>query len=482
MWAKNAWDISAPQVLIFMGLAVFLVAFLVYLGLARLGLRPLLVALALAGTLLILLHWNTIDTFTPLTWLVAVASFAIAGHILIGDRLLKGIAYVIIAVLGVAPIVQLVIAHVVQRDPYPIVELAPRAPAAASPEVEDVLLVVVDTYPGPVVTSRWLEHDPEPLTTRLVDLGYTVLPNAFSQHTYTGLAIPSMLELQPITTPELSRPWGNRRTKYAIIRGDNLVALTLGSAGYTYTHLENGWDGGVCGRVDVCIHGPLLKELTWEFLMPTVIGQWMVERHGAYSLNSTISVAETLMSLEPIFDDGSHDYVYAHMLLPHPPAVADSDCRPLVRDVATVESYDPENPETGERGVFDAQFTCVDTLLSQIAGVVGEDTAVLITGDHGTSTNGQVGTPGETWTDADIAERMSIFLAYRMPDGCSPPMIDTNIEAMKAIMTCATDMTPPANNGMFLIEARDPNWVEPARMASIQDRLADGEILPEPAT
>jgi hypothetical protein len=103
---------------------------------------------------------------------------------------------------------------------------------------------------------------------------------------------------------------------------------------------------------------------------------------------------------------------------------------------------------------------------------------MVITGDHGTWTGGQLGVPPEKWSDADIAERLGIFLAYRLPDPCAEPSTSVNTDVVRAMMACALEIDMPKRNGAFLIGAEAPVYVDPARMRRIEAGILDGTLVP----
>jgi hypothetical protein len=307
------------------------------------------------------------------------------------------------------------------------------------------------------------------------------VPNSgWSHHTFTYLAIPSVLELQPVMDPSSVGSWGNRRSAYELIRGNNLVATTLRSAGFNYTHIESGWDGGHCGHgVDHCETAPWFRESTWLLLQPSVLAPSLISRYGNTSVPGSRHTISSLLGNADRFDDGKPDYVFAHLLLPHAPIVVDEDCRVVPNLTEEAGTLDPVESQPESRVDLSSQMACVDALLSRAVTVIGDRTAVLITGDHGPGSNGQMLVPPDQWSDADIAERLGVLLAYKVPDGCPQPATDSNLEAMRSIMTCAVDIEPPVNHGMHVLGANDPVWVEPTRMARIKDLMARGEIGPD---
>jgi hypothetical protein len=103
----------------------------------------------------------------------------------------------------------------------------------------------------------------------------------------------------------------------------------------------------------------------------------------------------------------------------------------------------------------------------------------LVSGDHGSDTGGQVSRQPNDWSDADIAERFSILMAYKLPEQCKPPELADPMNAMNAILSCTVDgefVTPPPQ---YLIGAEDPEPVAPERMAQIKSKVASGSLPPD---
>jgi hypothetical protein len=253
------------------------------------------------------------------------------------------------------------------------------------------------------------------------------------------------------------------------------VAQTLQSAGFRYTHIESGWDGTTCGpQVDHCVQAPFFDDQTWESMAPTIARSWLDDSY--FTVSGTFNTADALdRALHEVVSNGTHDFVFAHYLLPHDPILVNASCAKLSGearqeiDTATV------------RAAFSDQMSCVDRLLITVLETVDADTAVLTTGDHGPATRGQLGrTPGQ-WSDADIAERFSVLLAHKLPDLCPPPVRPDPMAAMAAILGCAVgaDFVVPGPD--YLISAHDATYpvaIDPQRMVRIQELVATGSLPP----
>jgi hypothetical protein len=436
--------------------------------------------LGVATGILILGDWEKANNVPVLLKVAVPIVVAWIGNLLSRSKLLEVVAVVAVAVFGVAPLIQLVMAHIDQAKPYPLKELARTGSAEASGNVEDIVVVIVDSYPSLYVASEWQGHDTSFLTDEMSDLDFEIPNAAWSQLTFTALSVPSMLELQPVVAEGPLEPWGNVSSPNRIIRGDNLVATTLKTAGFTYTHVESGADPLACGEmVDRCAESSWIDEPVWELLRTTAVARWMEENLGFYSVAGTLNAADNLVQIgNEVIGDGKHDYVFAHFFLPHIPVVVDSECAVLETGPLFEPSSGTGRSDTVYLDAFSEQLACADDLIMRIAGMAGPSTAMLITADHGTGFGGQVGRDGRTWTDADIAERLGIMLAYRLPEGCEPPVDVVNVDVMRAIMSCTVEMDLPARNPEILLGADNPVAVTPDRMAAIRAEIEAGTLDP----
>ena len=460
-WANNAWTLAAPEDLFKVVLIELVVAIAL---LAIVSLVPVKEVIpGILVTALAFYAFNLGNDPSPLA--IALLVLVVLALVLLSLRRpisLKTIATITAVVLAGAPALQVVLAHVQQRPTFPIMEFS-ASEADASEAVEDVVLLVVDGYPMRRIAEDLFDHDGSALTDVLIKAGFTSPEVSWSHNSYTALAIPGMVSLDQVANVDSTVEWRNQKSNYSVARGNNRVVSLLDSAGFDYTHIEGGWNGDVCDEPDQCLRSGIWDEATWKLLDSSVFIGIAESRWGSQEALNTTSTLTHLLQLD-VFDDGAHDFVYAHMMLPHFPQVVDEACL-----VVPVESRG-ETPAD-----IRAQMTCVDSMLIELVGSLSDSTAVVIAGDHGTETLGQLEKPGERWTDDEIAERLGAFLAYRLPAGCTAPVAPTNIEAMRALVACATDFAPAAERPKFVVGLSDLYEVDEARLHDISDRL---ESLP----
>jgi hypothetical protein len=453
---------------------IFLIAGLaVVTVLGALGVEPLPAGLAVGGLLTLAMTWRLFDTGAAATLALMIVAVAWGTQRAGRNSLARGLAFGMVAVFGVAPVTTLTMRQV--QEPAFSTDIGAIVSGTGVPtdRVEDVVVVIVDSYPSLALARAWFGHDPTDLVSMLESHGFTLPPSAWSQHTFTSLSVSSMLQMARVIEPGSTTEWRDRSSLWRILRGDNRTARSLQSAGFEYTHIESGWDGTSCGpMVDHCIPAPWFDEKAWVLLQPTLLGEWMENRNHVYT--GTMSTAKALEeSLPELVTNGSHDFVFAHFLLPHAPFLVDGDCR------LRADSGRPEDV-SGLRALAADQMACVDRLLESALSSVDDDTALLLTGDHGSSTGGQIGRDPDDWSDADIAERFGVFMAYALPDSCAKPTIPDPAVTMAAILACALEGRFDTPSPRYLIGMDGPVAVDPERMARIQAEVVAGSLQPRP--
>lgn len=461
-WAKNPWDLMNPVGIFATTAVVIVAAIFLYLVVTRLRVRELPVAFLIAGMVFIALNHGDSEIVPAALLIALVVVVSILLHRRLSDQSLGRIALVALVVTVVAPTLQVGWQHITQRTSYPLAELAAPVAADSTDRVEDILLIIVDSYPMVAVANDWYGHDTGPLERSLTTAGFEVPRISWSHNTYTGLAVPSLLQLHQVADDSPKGDWGNRQTRYDIIGGRNFVVGTLRHAGFKYTHVEGGWNGASCGKVDVCLESTWLDEANWNLLSSSLASDFLTTRYGSMEVGNTLRVVDHLRDLD-VFGDGQHDFIYAHMMLPHHPFVVDAECNVLPPDA--------QSDSDDEYGLLRKQLECVDSLLKDVVAKVDSSTAVLIAGDHGMRTRDQVASPPAGWSNADLAERMGALLAYKLPDQCDGPEIASNLHAMRSIMACSVTAELPSNDASFLIGETDPVWASAERLTSIADQL-----------
>lgn len=459
-WAENAWDLASPLHPFLLALIALAAATLLLVIVSRMTGRVFTVAIVMGWGFFLLLEWKSVDEPAPFLAVAAISLAILAGWLFLADVTAPRVVGLIAIVTVVAPTFQVVLSHLREQAPFPIVAAQSAGDAVPSGKVEDALLLIVDGYPMETVAREWLGHDTRPLIAELNREGFVTPSISWSHNTFTALAIPSMLEGGQVVDMTSTVTWRNRRSVYEITRGSSVAVEAFQTAGFEYVAVESGWDGDECWAADRCIPSSFSDESFWTMMRPSAISDVMSERWGSGPAQWSAHTVEALKGLD-VFGDGAHQFVYAHLLLPHPPYVVDEQCDVL-----------PEE-QRSRPGRVGAQLACVDRMVMDILSVVPKDTAVVISGDHGSGTRGQVFMPPEQWDDLDVAERLGAFLAYRLPDDCDSPERDTNVYAMRALLECSLDMGTPFNPAGHVLGGETLGQISLERLDRIDAMLAD---------
>lgn len=312
----------------------------------------------------------------------------------------------------------------------------PAAHASSTPP--DVVVIVVDGYPSASTTADLIGFDNEPFFSRAEQAGFRVQRNAISTYSLTVVSLPSILEMRPVLGVGVHAAADVRKVNYPRMQGDNAFVRLMKDAGYSYTHLESSWSGTRCGpAVDQCFRAPFLDETIWYFASRTPFGPIFRQWFGHSNLHASLRQLDRLSTLE--LSAHGPDLVFAHILLPHPPLLLDSSCRLRYRrPLAFTFSGSPNAPQelvSLRRAALQDQLACLNSRLIEVFdNDYMANAVVLVLGDHGTDSLGQIVTAAEDWTNAMIYERMTTIL---MMKGCgdSPPKLAVN--ALAEVLSCA---------------------------------------------
>jgi hypothetical protein len=117
------------------------------------------------------------------------------------------------------------------------------------------------------------------------------------------------------------------------------------------------------------------------------------------------------------------NFVFIHLLVPHPPLFLDGECQiefdaALSRDTI----WDPARAlDVGElttlRRAYVEQVKCTNQTILSLVDQLSSDSVVIITADHGPDSLGPLDDP-TSWTDDQLSERFGIFAAIRLPTQC----------------------------------------------------------------
>ncbi len=317
-------------------------------------------------------------------------------------------------------------------------------PSDASGPHPDVYFVILDGYGRADVLEETYGYSNKDFLDEMIDHGFVVPEAATSNYSMTAASVASTLAMSYLVDPGVVPDHPLRLALYQIIRGGNPVVASLTDLGYQNVHIESGWDGSRCGpNVDICYPAGFLDEASWTLLNRTPLSAPLEQWFGHAFAQNGLRALDDLTRVAQVGSETPR-FVFAHVLLPHPPLNVDGRCRvrpePQPGGGAVGARFLLDTPAWEDRKAgYVEQIQCVNTKILRFLDDLGDDSVVFITGDHGPDGYGQVAVPPGEWTDADRFERFGVFSAYRLPAGCEQVKQDVDlINGMRLLVGCAT--------------------------------------------
>ena len=417
-------------------------------------------------------------------WALALVSVAIIVLILHRLRrwwLLDVIVIASAAALFLPPLLTGVWRTLTLPEDQPVVSAVRPTPQMA--QRPDIVLVVVDGYASLPVLREHFSFEDVDLPSDLAESGMTVVEPAFAPYPMTHLSVSSLLELDYSVGDNLTLTTEDGRTLSQIIGGDSYLVDLLAGNGYRTTMVEPGWHFSTCGpRVDVCVSDPFVDEgvglvlsqsLLWSFLEPSL---------GSGFTNGAMHAMHwTTSNIGGLAANGTPDFVFVHVLAPHPPELLDASCqvvpesRRRYADELRINGVEPVIAEA-RLASYVGQVQCVNDFVRELArSVAGSDSIVLVTGDHGSDTQSQLEAAPADWSGPQIIERMSVFLAMKGSPGCENPSGLTSVAILRSLVSCAggIDLDPIEDKSYLASLSEDGQETNMEKLdASELDRFA----------
>ena len=381
-----------------------------------------------------------------LRWVIAFGAVAIIVLILHRLRrwwLLDVIVIASAAALFLPPLLTGVWKTLTLPEDQPVASAERPTPQMA--QTPDIVLVVVDGYASLPVLRELFSFEDVDLPSDLAESGMTVVEPAFAPYPMTHLSVSSLLELDYSVGEKLTLTTDEGRTLGQIIGGDSYLVDLLSNNGYRTTMVEPGWHFSTCGpRIDVCVSDPFVDEGVGAVLSQSLVWSFLEPSLGSGFTNGAMHAMRWATSnVEDLLANGTPDFIFVHVLAPHPPVLLDASCKVVPEsrrpyaDELRIGGVDPAIAEARLEG-YVGQVQCVNHFVRELArSVAGSDSVVLVTGDHGSDAQSQLETAPADWSDPQIVERMSVFLAMKAPSGCENPPGRTSVSILRSLVSCA---------------------------------------------
>jgi hypothetical protein len=354
------------------------------------------------------------------------------------------------------------------------VEVGTEITVAGMSQKPDVLMVVFDGYGSTEVLDEFYGFDNSEVLDELGDSGFYAPGSITANYARTQLSIPSVLQMGYVTQ-------GTTISNAAIdalgrvITGESRMVEAFKSEGYRHIYVESGWLGSRCSgsTIDVCIAAPWPDETFFDVSYRTILRGLPGFELGRSFTEGVLNSADWLMNdLNSYLDDDTPDFIFAHLLLPHPPLFLHGDCAPDWRNgqpgfAIGRREFDDALDERARQGYLE-QVLCANTIALEIARSLAPETAAIFIGDHGPDGQGQLFVPSAEWDGAQRQERFGTFFAARVP-GCDMTGTESLVNVGRRALSCLAGADLPdlplhtydlirAPGGNAVAELDVPGW------------------------
>lgn len=272
-------------------------------------------------------------------WFLLLIALAFIGKMIRGEllvkmtRLLNVIAAILVAVniLSVASFEIKQAARVREAEKARVENVSAHAKAhtapGASQSLPDIYYLIFDRYGNRSVLKEFFDYDNSELISFLQNKGFHVVGNARANYPRTAHSLASSLNMKYInyladTMGENSSDW---RPLYDMLR-DFEVARILKSNGYKLAHFGSWWEPTRFNRsfdLNVNPSSFSMPEFSRVLFSTTVFFPFI--DYQTSSKDQWRRVLYKFRKLAEIPDSPGSTFAFAHMLIPHPPFVFDSN-------------------------------------------------------------------------------------------------------------------------------------------------------------
>ena len=447
IWAGNVAQVPKAYRLVLVAGAFVLVGAVVFLILRRVfsdsrvaAFITFFVVLALSsgGRFMIDRPWSW-------RWLAALVVVFLLGAIVFRLRrwwLLDALLAACSAALLLPGLISGTWTSIARAEPMPVATPSDRVPEMS--RHPDIVLVILDGYTSlPVVRELFGYEDPN-LQSDLAAHGFELIAPVFSAYPMTHLSVSSLLDLEYTSNDARSMVTEDGRSLSQVIGGANRLVEILSGNDYRTTMVEPGWHMSTCGdRIDVCVSDPFIDEGVGAVLSQGLAWSLMESSTGsAFTHGARHAMDRTLANAVEAGHNQVPDFLFAHVLVPHPPLYLDAACtvvpdRRLDGINMGVAGASPETARIRLEG-YANQVRCVDSFVRALAQeLAGTDSLVVVVGDHGSDVMGQLSTVPDDWSEPQILERMSVFLAVKAPPRCDGVSSLVTVPLFRSLVACA---------------------------------------------
>jgi len=280
----------------------------------------------------------------------------------------------------------------------------------ASVKKPDVYLLIFDAYARADMLKQYNHLDNTEFLDAMKARGFMISDQARSNYMYTRLSLSSFLNMKYLDKEvETFGPNPPRGAINPLLR-EFEVAKRFKQMGYTYRHIGGYWHvtrSSPIADENFSYLPAFAEEFAFVFLEGTVLHPFLkaVPFYGDFFQPGVVHTQQLKNIAKPEGEPGPV-FTFAHVLAPHSPYVFD---RNGIKSAETSLTKWERPLEYAEQVRYlNKQIL---KIVDEIDRVSGKDAIILVHGDHGARSQGQLG-----GTPEQNREQMATFAAYRVPE------------------------------------------------------------------
>jgi hypothetical protein len=297
---------------------------------------------------------------------------------------------------------------------------AARDQNTAKAPARDIYYIILDGMGRADTLQSIYGLDAGPFVADLRATGFHVVDHARSNYAHTVLSFASFLNLDYLDSvaKAIGEQSGNREALEFLIQHNGLMRVAK-RAGYQVVGIGTDYAATYTfAEADVCVcrqYGPSMFEQAVIDETPLAAAPLDPWTYGAHHTK----VLAAFDALDPGVPSSRRQFVFAHILVPHPPFTfaADGALRRPDRPFSLVDGSEFEGSQDEYvRGYHDQAAFVMRRILSAVHAILGRPgprPVIVIHADHGPGSRLQTNDEARS----DLNERMNIFEAYYFPDG-----------------------------------------------------------------
>ena len=290
-------------------------------------------------------------------------------------------------------------------------------PSGIAANRPDIYYIILDRYPSQqTLAGTTYEYDNSPFLEELERRGFYVAPHSHANYTFTALSIASSLNMDYLdvdTMAEMAPTPDAWKPVYDMLAGSLAAPEFLERQGYTYVQLPSWFEPTATGsEVDIrprlAAFSEIADALYRSTIFPIALERLGIRGPGTGHADHALFQFEQLV--EPNEVAGPR-FVFAHILLPHPPYVFGPD------GVLPVSEVTDGNDAPREAFLGQLEYTnrrVLDVLDELLRDSDESDPVVIIQADEGPY-NPLVVSDWRSASPEDYQLKFGILNAYYMP-------------------------------------------------------------------